>query len=105
MKKNALLALLALLAVASTPLFAAEEKIEGEAVCAKCELKEVKDCQMSIKVVKDGKTENYLAENNAVAKAFHKTICEDTEKVVAEGTVTEKDGKKIITLTSVKKAE
>ncbi len=97
MKKFAILSVLSALAVTAM----AAEKIEGEAVCAKCELKEAGTCTLAIKVAKDGKTETYLAENNDVAKKFHKNICHDSSKVTAEGDVTEKDGKKTITLTKI----
>ena len=46
-----------------------------------------------------------LADNNDVAKAFHKQICTDTKKVKAEGVITEKDGKKTIALTKIVAAE
>ncbi len=95
MKKLAILSILAL----SLPAFA--EKIEGDAVCVKCNLKETKVCQTAIKVTKDGKTETYYAVNNDIAKKFHDNDCKETAKVVAEGDVVEKDGKKTITLTSI----
>ncbi len=103
MKKFAILSLLALGLALSA--FAEEVKLEGEAVCAKCELKEASSCQTAIKVTKDGKTETYLAENNDVAKKFHKNVCHDSAKVTAEGTVAEKDGKKVITLTKIEVAK
>jgi Family of unknown function (DUF6370) len=99
MKKLVYLSILAF--ALALPAFAADQKIEGEAVCAKCELKEAKACATAIKVTKDGKTETYYAENNDVAKAFHKNVCHDSAKVTAEGDVSEKDGKKVITLTKI----
>ena len=103
MKKLATLSILAL--ALALPAFAEDVKLEGEAVCAKCELKEASACQTAIKVTKDGKTETYLAENNDVAKKFHKNVCHDNAKVTAEGAVSEKDGKKIITLTKIEVAK
>jgi len=99
MKKFATLSILAL--GLAFPAFAEDVKLEGEAVCAKCELKQSASCATAIKVTKDGKTETYFAENNDVAKAFHKNVCHDTAKVTAEGAVAEKDGKKVITLTKI----
>jgi hypothetical protein len=99
------LAFLSFLAALSIPAFAADEKIEGEAVCAKCNLKEAKACQTAIKVTKDGKTEIYYAENNEVAKDFHDNDCKKAVKVTAEGAVSEKDGKKVITLTKIAEAK
>ena len=104
MKKQTLITIL--LAVISIPAFAAEVKLEGEAVCAKCNLKQASECQAAITVTgADGKKETILADNNDVSKAFHKNICKETKKVKAEGVVTEKDGKKTIALTKITAAE
>ncbi len=105
MKKLAILT--TLLAALSIPAFAEDaKKIEGEATCAKCSLKLVDSCQAAITVTgADGKKETILADKNDVAKAFHKTICQDTKKVKVEGVVTEKDGKKTIALTKIEAAE
>jgi hypothetical protein len=96
----------ALFVLLQLSLYAADVKITGEAVCAKCELQQVKSCQMAIKV-KDasGKEEIIMADNNKVAKDFHDEICQKNAKVVAEGVVTEKDGKKTIALTKIEKAD
>src|SRR5438093_864702 len=95
-----------LLAALSLTLHAADTKITGEAVCAKCDLQETKSCQMAIKVkTAAGKEETILADNNKVAKDFHDEICKRSAKVNAEGAITEKDGKKTITLTKVEKAQ
>lgn len=91
--------------VAALALPALAETLEGEATCAKCNLKLVEKCQFAITVEKDGKKETILAEQNDVAKKFHENICKDTVKVKVEGTVAEKDGKKFITLAKVEKAE
>ncbi len=105
MKKIALLAA-TLLAALSFSAQAEDTKVSGEAVCAKCELKQASACQMAIKVkTADGKEETILAENNAVAKAFHTNICKASAKVEAEGVVTEKDGKKTVTLSKVEAAK
>ena len=104
MKK--LLLLPSLLAAIALPAFAEDTKIEGEAVCAKCNLKQVSACQAAITVTgADGKKETILADNNDVSKAFHKNICTDTKKVKAEGVITEKDGKKTIALTKIAAVE
>jgi hypothetical protein len=80
--------------------FAAEktETIKGTGECAKCSLKVAKECQMAV-TTKDGK--KYLVENNAVSKKFHKNICTDKKDVEVTGTVSEKDGKKIIAATKI----
>ncbi len=105
MKKLALISstfLAALTLIAS----AEDTKISGEATCAKCDLQQAKTCQMAIKVTDaSGKTETILADNNKVAKDFHSEICKKSEKVNAEGTITEKDGHKTIALTKVEAAK
>jgi hypothetical protein len=86
--------------------YAGDVKITGEAVCAKCELQEVTSCQMAIKVRNSsGKEEIIMADNNKVSKDFHDEICQKNAKVVAEGVITEKDGKKTIALSKVSRAE
>ncbi len=105
MKKLALLSS-TLLAVLSLSASAEDTKITGEAVCAKCDLKEASACQMAIKITDaSGKSETILADNNKVAKDFHSEICKKSEKVNAEGTITEKDGHKTIALTKVEAAK
>ena len=81
---------------------AEDTKIAGDAMCAKCELKQADECQMAIQVKNaDGKKETLLVENNQVSKDFHKNICKETKAVNGEGTITEKNGKKTITLTKI----
>jgi hypothetical protein len=75
-----------------------EQTIKGKALCTKCELHESAKCATAIRT-EDGTL--YYAKDNDVAKAFHKNICQGPSKVVAKGTVEEKDGKKIITLTKI----
>jgi hypothetical protein len=99
--KKLLVALVAtaFIAFVSTTARAAEEVvIKGKALCAKCELHESPKCQTVIKT-EDGTL--YYTKENDVAKEFHKTICQAPAKVVAKGTVKEKDGKKYITLTKI----
>ena len=100
---NKLIQLTAVIAALAVPALA--EEIKGEATCAKCNLKTATACQMAITVTKDGKKETYLVDQNDVSKGFHKQICKESKSVVAEGTITEKDGKKIATLTKVEAAK
>jgi len=93
------LQLLALSLAFALPAFG--EELQGEATCAKCNLKTADKCTLALTVEKDGKKETILAEQNDVAKGFHKQICQDTKTVKVEGTVTEKDGKKVIALTKI----
>jgi hypothetical protein len=96
--------ILATTIIAALVLPAFAETLEGEATCAKCDLKQVEKCQFALTVEKNGKKETILAAQNDVAKNFHENICKDKVKVKVEGTVAEKDGKKMITLTKVEKA-
>ncbi len=81
--------------------------ITGEGKCGKCALKETEKCQNVIEVEEGGKTVKYYLAHNDVAKAYHKSsgICSGEVKTTATGTVEEKDGKKVMTATEVKKAE
>ena len=72
--------------------------IKGDAQCTKCAMHETAKCGCAIKTA-DGAV--YYADNNDVAKDFHETICKAPAKVTATGTVSDKDGKKVITLTKI----
>jgi hypothetical protein len=79
-----------------------EVTIAGNMVCAKCTLHLTKTCQNVVQVMEDGKTVNYFLKQNEVSKAAHEPICGgDSEKVKVTGTVTEKDGQKIMTPTKI----
>lgn len=78
-----------------------EKTIKGEALCAKCELKEADKCQTAIRVKEGDETVIYHAKDNKVASDFHKKICTEPVKVVATGAVKEVDGKKQITLSKI----
>ena len=96
-----------LLAVATSRLLAAdnagkEVTITGNALCAKCALHEGDKCQTVIQAEQDGKTVSYYLTPNDTSKAFHKEICGNKgEQVTATGTVTEKDGKQMLTVTKI----
>jgi Family of unknown function (DUF6370) len=103
------LALLAGLALAgfTTNAFAEdaaakETTITGNMVCGKCTLHETEKCQNVVQVMEDGKTVNYYLKQNAVSKKEHAAVCHgDTEKVTVTGSVSEKDGKKIVTASKI----
>jgi hypothetical protein len=78
-----------------------ETTISGEAKCAKCMLKEGKECQTVIQVEKEGKTETYYVVNNDVSKGFHDDVCTSAKKVTATGTVAKVDGKQQLTLSKI----
>jgi hypothetical protein len=94
MKKYLLIA-----ALSSLAIFAADtQTIKGKGECAKCSLKKTESCQMAV-TTKDGTT--YLVENNDTSKKFHKNICTEEKDVEVTGTVSEKDGKKMITASKI----
>jgi len=97
-----------LMAVAApSRLFAAdtsdkEVTLSGMCVCAKCALHETQECQNVLQVQKDGKTVNYYLAQNDISKTFHDNICTTSgEKVTATGTVSEKDGKQVMTVSKI----
>jgi len=80
--------------------------ITGNMVCGKCLLHETKSCQNVIQVEKDGKTVKYYLTKNDVSDAMHEDICHgDSKKVTATGTVVEKDGKEMLTVTKLEAAK
>jgi hypothetical protein len=75
--------------------------INGEAMCAKCELNLQDHCQTVIQAKEGDKTVNYFVAANDVAKAFHPKVCTSTAMVTATGTVETVDGKRVLTATSI----
>ena len=72
--------------------------IHGEALCARCQLKEADKCQVVIRTVESGTNVLYYATTNSVAAKFQPKSCQRPVKVWAKGTVRERDGKNQITL-------
>ncbi len=101
-----LLSVAVVLSIVSLAVAAEEKTYTGDAVCAKCALKETPQCQSTLKV--DGTT--YYLEGEA-SEAAHKKlgICKATKdapvKVKVTGTESEKDGKKVIQVTKIEKAD
>lgn len=92
-------------------VLAAEVKtITGDAVCAKCALKEAPKCQ-NVVMVKDGdKTVNYYLTGAASQKAHGGLgICTASKaapiKVKVTGEVAEKDGKQTVEVSKIDKAD
>ena len=88
--------------------WAAEEvTVTGDAVCAKCALKETKSCQNTITAEEGGKKVTYYVTHDAISKKAHGSlgICSAKKdapvKVKAVGTVKEEDGKKVLTATKI----
>jgi len=105
MKKiSSLIALTALLAI---PAFAADKEvtITGEGKCAKCALHETDKCQNAIQTEENGKKVTYYLTQNNISKDFHENLCKKTEKVTATGTVSEENGKKMLTVSKIELAK
>jgi len=100
-----------LLAVSASRLVAAdavakEVTVTGSMVCGKCTLHETESCQNVIQVKQDGKTVKYYLAKNDISDAMHEDICHgDAKNVTATGTVTEKGGKEILTVTKLEAAK
>ena len=100
-----ILGTLALL-VALAPRSGAQEKevtLKGTILCAKCALKETKECTTAI-VVKEGEKKlTYYFKDKGVKEGYHEEVCGgDRKEGSVTGTVLEKVGKKWI---SPKKVE
>jgi hypothetical protein len=94
-----------------TLAIAAEVKtVTGDAVCAKCALKEQPKCQNVVMVDEAGKKVNYYL-TGAESKKAHQAlgICTASKdapvKVKATGDVMEKDGKNVMAVTKIEKAD
>jgi len=96
-----------LLAAATVRSLAADENvtITGEGKCAKCSLKETKECQNVIQTEKDGRTITYYLADNEASKPFHKQVCEQAKKVTATGTVKQVNGKMELAAIKIEEAK
>jgi hypothetical protein len=100
-----ILGTLAVLTALGTGLEAQEKEstFKGTILCAKCALKETKECTTAI-VVKEGEKKlTYYFKDKGVKEGYHEEVCGgDRKEGSVTGTVLEKDGKKWI---SPKKVE
>jgi len=92
-----------LMTAVATSVFAAgkEVTITGEGKCAKCSLHESDKCQNVIQAKEDGKTITYYLKQNKISKEFHENLCKETKKVTATGTVEDKEGKMMLTVSKI----
>jgi hypothetical protein len=81
---------------------AGEVTLSGEMVCGKCVLHETKKCQNVLKVTEAGSETKYYLADNKVAKDNHEQVCSGTAKATVTGKVKEKDGKKLLTASTIK---
>lgn len=74
--------------------------LKGTASCAKCDLGTAKECASVLQVKEGGKTVTYYLAGKADME-WHKNICKAPKSVTMTGTVSEKDGKKVLDVTSI----
>jgi len=91
--------------VIAVPVFAADDTLKGEMVCAKCYLKraDAKECQ-DVLMVKDAKgvtSEFYITKNQVATESGE--ACMEPVAATVTGTVSEKDGRKWLTATKIVK--
>jgi len=98
---------IALTAMLAIPALAADKEvtITGEGKCAKCALHETDTCQNAIQTKEDGKMVTYYLAQNGTSKDFHDNLCKKSEKVTATGTVSEENGKKVLTISKIEAAK
>ena len=88
----------ALTAIAAPKEAAKEQTVTGTMKCQKCALNEADKCG-AVVVAKEGDKEVKYYATGPGAAALHKEICKaDKENASVTGKVTEKDGKKMITV-------
>ncbi len=80
---------------------AEEVTLKGTASCAKCEEGTADKCTNILTVGTGDKEVVYTLEGKA-GKEWHKNVCKKTKEVEMKGTVTEKDGAKVFTVTEIK---
>ena len=93
-----ILSLLALVALSTLTVRAEDQKFEGTMCCAKCSLKTADACADALKV---GDVLYSLEENGSVKTSAHQ--CSGTAKATVTGKVEERDGKKVIVVSSITK--
>ncbi len=72
-----------------------EKTLKGTITCAKCDLKKESKCATVIKVHEDSKDVVYYFDTDS-HKKNHGQICQTPKEGTVTGTVSEKDGKKIV---------
>lgn len=80
-----------------------EKTFDGKVCCAKCELGKETKCA-TVVAVKDGDKEvMYYFDKDSNKKFPHKDYCQGSTEAKVTGKITEKDGKKWITVTKIEK--
>ena len=88
---------------AAGPVSAAEMTLTGVVSCAKCTLKKADKCQdvLTVTDAQGAATEYWLVKNEVAEKAGHQ--CKEEAKATVTGEVSEKDGKKWLTVSKMEK--
>jgi hypothetical protein len=82
-----------------------EKVILGEGACAKCVLKETKECQLTVTTDEGGKKVTYYLAPNGVTKHFGNQVCDARKKLKATGSVKSVDGKLELTPSRIELAK
>ncbi len=103
MKNTLKFAVLTAFAFGTLSLSAADGKdvkLSGEGKCAKCALKESKQCQNVVQVKEGDKMTTYYLTGD-VSQKFHKNLCGDTAKVNVEGKCVKEGEKLVVTVSKI----
>lgn len=83
-----------------------EVTLKGTILCAKCALKETKNCQNAIQVKDGDKTVTYYFDDKGTKEGYHEPVCGGEKKEgTVTGTVAMKDGKQVVKPTKVEYAK
>jgi hypothetical protein len=84
-----------------------EVKLKGTITCAKCDLGKSDSCAVVVVVKEDGKDVIYWFDEKGHAANHTKgaNVCKKAKEGTVTGTVSEKDGKKIVTVKKVELAK
>lgn len=80
-----------------------EVKLTGTLMCGKCSLKMTPKCSNALQVKDGDKVITYIIDDKGNGETYHEGVCGDgkIEGVVVTGTVSEKDGKKMVKASKV----
>lgn len=101
----AISALLLLMLAKATAAAEKDKTIIGEGACAKCILKETKECQQTITVEEGGKPVVYYLTQNHVAQEFGNQVCVAKKKIKATGIAKTVGDKHVLTPTKIELAK
>ena len=103
MRNTLMMTICLVVALALLPYATAQTKdvnLTGKITCAKCDLKVEKDCATVIVVNESGKDVLYYFDEKS-HKANHTAVCQMGKEGTVTGMVSEKDGKKYITVSKI----